>query len=75
MEIKIEEIINIFKTVFKKVILIDLETKIEDIPEWDSLGHLNLILEIEDRFDVSFTIDEIENCKSVKDIIVFLNNK
>ena len=41
----------------------------EDIPEWDSLGHLNLMLALEDAFNVSFTVDEMPDLVSVPAIV------
>ena len=40
--------------------------------KWDSLNHLNLILEIEAEFDVSFDPEEIADIKSANDIIILL---
>ena len=31
-----------------------------DVASWDSIGHLNLILELEDEFLISFEKEEIE---------------
>jgi acyl carrier protein len=33
--------------------------KYQDIPEWDSIGHMNLIATIEDEFEVELDIDDI----------------
>jgi acyl carrier protein len=41
----------------------------EDIPEWDSLGHLNLMLALEEAFNVSFSVDEMPELVSVKAIV------
>ena len=35
---------------------------------WDSLHHLNLVVELEDAFDVTFEPEEIAVMKSVEDI-------
>ena len=35
---------------------------------WDSLHHLNLVVELEDAFDVTFEPEEIAVMKSVTDI-------
>jgi len=45
------------------------ETVQEDIPEWDSLGHLNLMLALEEAFSVSFSVDEMPELVSVKAIV------
>jgi acyl carrier protein len=41
----------------------------EDIPEWDSVGHLNLMLALEEAFNVSFSVDEMPELVSVKAIV------
>ena len=49
--------------------------KMGDIREWDSLGNFNLLLAIETEFDMRFSIEQISEIRSVKQIIeVFQNN-
>ena len=38
----------------------------DTIENWDSLQHMNLILALEEEFDVKFTDDEIANMVSAK---------
>ncbi len=33
--------------------------KYQDIPSWDSVGHMSLIAAIEDAFDIQFETDDI----------------
>ncbi len=40
----------------------------EHIPEWDSLMHINLIIAIEDEFDVKFSTAEIASFQCVGDV-------
>lgn len=42
---------------------------------WDSLHHLNLVVELEDAFGVSFEPEEIATMKSVADIEKLLKTK
>ena len=42
---------------------------------WDSLHHLNLVVELEDAFDVTFEPEEIAVMKSVSDIKKLLESK
>lgn len=49
--------------------------KMGDLEPWDSLGNFNLLLAIEDRFNVRFTFDEIAEIKSVSQIIKALEDK
>ncbi|MDR0630697.1 MAG: acyl carrier protein [Holosporales bacterium] len=42
--------------------------------EWDSMNHLNLVVELEEEFDVSFEPEDIAEMKSLKRIEIKLNN-
>jgi acyl carrier protein len=37
----------------------------DDIPGWDSVGHMNLITELESRFGITLDMDEIIGLSSV----------
>jgi len=41
----------------------------EDVPTWDSLGHIRLVAAIEESFSLSFTIEQIEKMTSVAFIL------
>lgn len=43
-------------------------TSRDDIPEWDSVGHLNLMLALEEAFGVTFSVDEMAELVSVEAI-------
>ncbi len=57
--------IEVYKDVFRRVFEISDNTgKIEtlryqEIPEWDSVGHMELVAEIEDAFDIEFETEDI----------------
>lgn len=40
---------------------------LHDIPTWDSLAHMMLIVQLEETYQVQFTGDEIADMKSVGD--------
>ena len=42
----------------RDVATIDDASSPETIPEWDSLGHVTLVIDLESTYDVSFTPDE-----------------
>tara|TARA_B100000989_G_scaffold236731_1_gene183625 strand:- start:3215 stop:3460 length:246 start_codon:yes stop_codon:yes gene_type:complete len=46
--------------------------KINDLEGWDSLGNFNLLLLIEDSYNIRFTQKEISTITSCKEIINFL---
>ena len=43
-----------------------LETKAEDVTEWDSVAQVNVISEVEAEFGVSIPIERIAELKSVR---------
>ena len=47
--------------------------KINSFEEWDSVAHLNFLLEIEKNFRVRFSLDEMSEIKSVKQILKRIN--
>jgi acyl carrier protein len=67
-------------TVFEQVFGIDAadfspNTVPEDVLRWDSLGHMNLVMNLEDTFDVHFEVDEITEMSSGRKIIEILQAK
>jgi acyl carrier protein len=70
---KIAQLQVIFNEVFENCPTITEETTKADIENWDSLSHLTLILELESAFNLSFEIEQIEQIKSVKDILTYIN--
>jgi len=72
-----DKLMKIFK---KKFSLKISESKIRllntrKLKKWDSLGHLNLILEIEKQFNIKFSFDEIVESKSFNKILNLLIKK
>ncbi len=49
------------------------DTVQSDLPEWDSVGHLNLMLGLEERFGVSFDVDDLTRLTSVEAILAYLS--
>ncbi len=52
-----------------------IESNRDDIYEWDSLAHLNLIAEMEERLNVTIPFEEIEDIYSLKDFLKYLDEK
>ena len=67
------------KEVMSAVFEIDLESISEDssvdtIENWDSLRHLNLILALEEEFEVSIPDEEVGNLVNYKLIELVIND-
>jgi acyl carrier protein len=70
-----ERLSEVFNRAFDDVVAInDNLSKITD-ERWDSLNHLNLIVELEDEFEISLDETEIETINSVKMIKELLKQK
>jgi acyl carrier protein len=54
---------------------IDEATGKDQTASWDSLNHINLVLALEQEFQVSFDVNEIESMLSYKDILEVLDRK
>lgn len=48
--------------------------KYQDVPTWDSVGHMELISELEDTFDIQFETDDIVEFNSYSKGIELLKN-
>ena len=48
------------------------ETKREDIMEWDSIGTLNLMAELDQKFGIVLTNEDLDALNSVGDLIDLL---
>lgn len=71
-----EELQNIFREIFEddSIVLKDDMTA-EDIDEWDSLTHIQLIESIETKFGISFTLQEVMGLENVGEFIDLTKQK
>ncbi len=47
--------------------------ELNSIPQWDSMGNLNFLMNIETNFGIRLSSDELSETKSIKAIIKILN--
>jgi acyl carrier protein len=71
------EILNgIFREVFDDTTLvIKRETTADDIDDWDSLSHLNLVIAVEMKFGIKFALGELQSLKNVGDMADLVEKK
>ena len=56
----------IFRDIFDDdTVVVTDATTAEDIEDWDSLTHLQLIAAVEDKFNIHFSLGEINNFANV----------
>ena len=71
-----EHLIEIFRTMFN---MPDLEIRDDltasDVPGWDSFNHINLIINIEEEFNVRFSNSEVGDLQNVGNLKTLLASK
>ncbi|NLL77692.1 MAG: acyl carrier protein [Clostridiales bacterium] len=65
-----EEVFDTLNEVFRDVfddesIMVNEATTSDDIEDWDSLEHINLIAAVEQEFGVKFTMGQVVTMKNV----------
>lgn len=79
MELKtqlLERIQPIFKDVFDdNALVITRDTNAKQVEGWDSLGHINLVVAIEQEFKFRFALSELQGLKNVGDLIDLMATK
>ena len=63
---------TIFSYIFNRDIQLKFNTIAPDVEGWDSLTHMIIISEIEDAFQIRFTMEEILNMKNVADMVTLI---
>lgn len=67
---------EVFRDVFEDDgIALSDETTANDIADWDSQSHINLILAAEQRFGVRFRTSELDSLKNVGDFVSVIQGK
>ena len=75
-----EEIFNGVQDIFRDIfdednLIISNSTNADEIEEWDSLNHINLVCAIEQEFDIKFALGELVTLKDVGAMIELMIEK
>ena len=54
---------------------LSLNSSADEIDEWDSLTHIQLILEIEKEFKVRFSLGELQDLKNIESLVQLVYEK
>lgn len=69
-----EKVLEILKLVLENN-TIDKNCSQDSCEAWDSMNHLNLILELQDAFNLEFEPEEISKMTNFNSIVTMLNSK
>ena len=65
-----ERLNNVFRDIFDdETIVVKPETTSNDIEDWDSLEHINLIVAVEQEFGIKFNMNEVTTMKNVGEMV------
>ena len=74
---KIYERLNtVFRDIFDdETISVNENTTSDDIEDWDSLEHINLIVAIEQEFGMKFNMNEVTTMKNVGEMVNIISSR
>jgi acyl carrier protein len=69
-----DQILAVFIRILRDVLLDDsilltMETRREDVPNWDSFNYINFMVAVEMEFGLKFKIADIESFENVGEIV------
>ena len=70
-----EELNEVFSDVFDDEIIVTEATTADDIEDWDSREHINLIVAVESKFGIKFNIGEVNKMKNVGEMVDIIMNR
>ena len=72
----LEELNVLFRDVLdNEAVVLKESTVAREVPGWDSVAHLDLMVAVESRFEVRFTAREIESLGNVAELLAVLERK
>ena len=75
-----QELLTKVQTAFHSAFDVDpqtvtLETSPDDVPAWDSMGHVSLASSLEQTFGLTFDVDDLMEMENVKEICRIVQSK
>lgn len=65
-----ERLTEVFRNMFDdEDIVLNDNTTSDDIEDWDSLEHINLLVSVEQEFNMKFNMNEVTNMKNVGEMV------
>jgi acyl carrier protein len=71
-----QRLTQVFRRVFHQpALVLRDELSAKDVPGWDSLNHVTLMIEVEGEFGVRFTSSEVQALDCVGDLKALIDSK
>lgn len=75
-----EDVLTKVQTAFKSAFDIDprtitMDTSPDNVPAWDSMGHVTLASSLESTFGLTFDVDDLMEMENVKEICRVVQSK
>jgi acyl carrier protein len=69
-----QEILNTFTRILRDLLLdesivLNMDTRREDVPNWDSMNYINFIVVVETELGVKFKVADVESFETVGAIV------
>jgi acyl carrier protein len=72
----LEQLTGIFREVpDDESLTLTPELTAEDVPQWDSFNHINIVVGTEMQFGIKFRIDELEQLRNVGEFVKLIDRK
>ncbi len=72
----LEQLQPIFQDILDQPDLhVTLESNANNVEDWDSLAHINLVTAVERHFKVKFALGELQELKNVGDMVHLIQRK
>jgi acyl carrier protein len=72
----LSKLTDIFRYIFEDPdLVLTSDTTAEMIPQWDSMSQVTLAVEIEHRFDIRLKAAEMEQMRSVSDLMALIEQR
>lgn len=65
----------IFTEVLDKEIKLSETSTSTDIEEWDSINHITLMMEIENKMNIKFTASEMHSLQNIGELCILIEKK
>jgi acyl carrier protein len=71
-----ERLTGIFHDVFDdEELVLRPDMTADDVPEWDSLSHIRLVLTIQQQFGIKFSAAQTSGLKNVGDLVALIQSR